>query len=361
MPVVSEENPESARRRCQPRQAGAMTRRSFVRLAGAAGLGIAAGLHRAPTSETVRHDRQLVRVAETRTTMATFVSIIALDPSRARAQDAVAAAHEEVERLARLLGRFDRATPVALLNREGRIDDPPAPLVEVITSALRHFHRSAGAFDITIQPVIDLFREHHAGGTLPSGAAVGRALARVGSREIAVQRRRIRFRRPGMGVTLDGIAKGYIVDRASAVLSRHGVENHLINAGGDIRTRGRGRRGGPWRVAVQDPDKGGDCPAVIRLTDGAVATSGGYEVYFDREKLLHHILSPATGLSPVASASVSVLARTAMEADALSTAVFVMAPRRGTRFIDSLPSCECMVLDRESGRHLSRGWPGAVL
>jgi thiamine biosynthesis lipoprotein len=339
-----------------------MTRRSFVRLWGAMGLGLATGLPHAPSAETTRHDRELYRVSETRLAMGTFVSIIALDRSRLRAEDAAGAAFEEIGRLERLLGRFGRSTPVSLLNREGRIVDPPPELEAVVVRALAHHRLSAGAFDISIQPVVDLFRRSHAAGRLPPpNTAVERALARVNAADIIVGQAQIGFARARMGITLDGIAKGYVVDRASAVLTRGGVEHHLVNAGGDIRTRGRGRHGRPWRVAIQDPDKRGDCPAVVRLTDGAIATTGNYEIFFDREKLFHHLVSPYTGRSPRASASVSVLARSAMDADALSTGVFVMEPRRGTRFIDTLPACECLVLDREGQRHLSDGWPGVAL
>jgi len=92
------------------------------------------------------------------------------------------------------------------------------------------------------------------------------------------------------------------------------------------------------------------------MTNGAIATSGNYEVYFDREKMFHHIVNPKTGMSPDMSASVSVLADTAMNADALSTSVFVMKPAAGIRFIDSIPSCECLVISRTGKMLKSPGW-----
>jgi thiamine biosynthesis lipoprotein len=92
------------------------------------------------------------------------------------------------------------------------------------------------------------------------------------------------------------------------------------------------------------------------MTSGAIATSGNYEVYFDREKMFHHIVNPKTGMSPDLSASVSVLADTAMNADALSTSVFVMKPAAGIRLIDSIPSCECLVVSRTGKMFKSPGW-----
>ena len=159
-----------------------------------------------------------------------------------------------------------------------------------------------------------------------------------------------------MGITLDGIAKGYIVDKASKILAGHRINNHLINAGGDIRAIGKRSDKKPWVVAIQDPQKKGHYPDTIYLTDGAIATSGNYEIYFDREKIFHHIVDPKTGFSPELNNSVSVTAKTAMDADALSTAVFVMNPVLGTRFINSLPMCESFVIEKGNKRFKSAGW-----
>jgi FAD:protein FMN transferase len=136
------------------------------------------------------------------------------------------------------------------------------------------------------------------------------------------------------------------------VLAKQGLADFLIDAGGDIRSAGRREDGQPWRVAVQDPDKGGDFPDVVGLGDGAVATSGSYEIFFDRERTRHHIVSGRTGRSPKQCRSVTVTAPTALAADALATAVFVMGPRAGIVLLDSLPQCACLVVDH-LGRTLS--------
>jgi thiamine biosynthesis lipoprotein len=162
-----------------------------------------------------------------------------------------------------------------------------------------------------------------------------------------------------MGITLDGIAKGYIVDRAAEILSRHGIGNHLINAGGDIRTSGAAAKGKPWTIAVQDPAKGREYPAVITMTSGAIATSGNYEVFYDNEKMFHHIIDSRTGYSPEQTTSVTVQAPTVMDADALSTSVFVMAPAGGIAFINGRPGCECFVVENSGATHRSTGWQAA--
>ena len=213
-----------------------------------------------------------------------------------------------------------------------------------------------------MQPVVDLFKESFSTGkgTPPSIARLESALRLVNAADIRVNGRDIQFLKEGMGITLDGIAKGYIVDRASAILASHQISNHLINAGGDIRTMGHKKDGKPWTIAIQDPQKKKAYPDIIHLTNGAIATSGNYEVYFDSEKMFHHIIDPATGFSPDTSASVSVLARTTTDADALSTTVFVMNPDRGIRFINSLPETECLIVDKDAKKMASAGWKSAA-
>ncbi len=340
-----------------------MDRRSFLKISGLLGVGLAATSIFPPGAEAVRFNRKMYKVSKTRLAMGTFVSMTLIHPSRDQAEEAMGRAFEEVERLTRLMNRFDDGTAVGHLNREGVLKDVPTEVVQVLSMALRHHRLTDGAFDITVKPVVDLFKNKFSSGNPapPSESELARALSLVGAKYVELRGRTVRFGKPGMGITLDGIAKGYIVDRASDVLAAHGVGNHLINAGGDIRTMGTKRGGRPWSVAIQDPRKKGHYPDVIRMTDGAIATSGNYEVYYDREKMFHHIVNPRTGLSPELSSSVSVLARRAVDADALSTTVFVMNPVRGTRFIDSLPNCECFVIDRRGNRVKSRGWKSTAV
>jgi thiamine biosynthesis lipoprotein len=135
----------------------------------------------------------------------------------------------------------------------------------------------------------------------------------------------------------------------------------LINAGGDIRTAGRRADDKPWTVAIEDPRKKKAYPAIIQMTDGAVATSGNYEIYYDKDKIYHHVVDPRSGLSPGHSTSVSVTAASVMMADALSTAVFVQEPGEGIRLIDSLERSECLVLGKTGEQLKSRGWNAASI
>lgn len=338
-----------------------MDRRSFLKLSGILGAGIATAATIPVSAEALRFDRRLYKVSKTRLTMGTFVSMTVLHSSKEKAQQAMGEAFEEVDRLTRIMSRFDSTTAVAQLNHEGILKDIPPEVAEVLNRSSDYHQVSDGAFDISIKPVVDLFKSRFSQGesTPPSTDRLKKALTLVDGSKIHCAGGIIRFETPGMGITLDGIAKGYIVDKVSATLSGHGIQNHLVNAGGDIRTSGHAQEKKPWTVAIQDPKKQRQYPDIIHMTNGAIATSGNYEIYYDREKMFHHIVNPVTGLSPEATTSVSVLADTAMDADALSTSVFVMGPRRGTRFINALPRCESLILTPGNRKMPSSGWKSA--
>ena len=341
----------------------AVDRRSFLKLSGLLGLGVASAGIIPLTAEAVKFNRDLYKVSKTRLAIGTFVSMTLLHPSRDEAEEAMAGAFEEVNRLNGLMSRFESTTAVAQLNREGFLKGVPPEVAQVVARALDYYRLTRGCFDISVKPVVDLFMEsfESAKPSEPTETQITQVLERVGADKIKLDGRTVTFGKPGMGITLDGIAKGYIVDRASEVLSKHGIKNHLINAGGDIRTVWSPSDRKPWTIAIEDPSKHEHFPDVIQLTNGAIATSGNYEVYFDREKMFFHIVDPATGRSPQLSTSVSVTAAKAIDADALSTSVFVMNPVRGTRFIDSLPHCECFVLGKTGDVFKSAGWKSAAI
>jgi thiamine biosynthesis lipoprotein len=290
--------------------------------------------------------------------MGTLVSISAIVDSPERADHAAGCAFEEMDRLIALFSLYDHTSALTRLNESGRLDGAPPELTRVARAALDYHRISGGAFEMTVGPVVDLFRDRSNGGPshLPTRAEVGEAMERVGSQHVRVSRRRIRFERDGMAATFDGIAKGDIVDAIARILDRHGLRRYLVNGGGDIRVRGTGEGGLPWTVAVRDPASPGLLRDTIQLTDGSVATSGGYENHFDNEMINHHIVDARTGQSPVAAASVSVVAPTAVDADALATTVFVLGPAQGVAFVDRIRAAACLVIDRQDRRWTSRRW-----
>jgi thiamine biosynthesis lipoprotein len=291
------------------------------------------------------------KVTCTRPSMGTLVAVTAIHESSDLVQEAAGQAFLEMDRVVDLLNRYDSNSAVSYLNSEGQIQGPPPELDLVLGRALQYHQLTSGAFDPTVQPLVDLFR----GGVAREGELL-HALTLVDGSQVAMAPGKIRFSESGMGITLDGIAKGYVVDVMAAVLKNHDLKHFLLNAGGDIRSEGCREDGEPWRVGVQDPAKEGDLPDVIALSGMAVATSGSYEIYFDPDRTHHHIVSAETGASPHRSQSVSVTAPSALEADALATSVFVMAPEAGVAFIESIPRCACLIVDSGGTTLRSTRW-----
>jgi thiamine biosynthesis lipoprotein len=299
--------------------------------------------------ESGRIDRATFRVVRVLPAMGTLVSLTALAASGAEAEDGAETAFHEMRRVVALLDRRDSATPLAQLNAHGSLRDAPAELLQVFAAARGYHHLSGGAFDPTVTPVVDLLRRT---GGAPSRGEWSDAAALVGAARLRSRGGRVWFERAGMSLTLDGIAKGYVVDRMAAALLARGIERFLINAGGDVRAAG-GKQGGlPWTIGVQDPLAPERLLDVLSLRDGAVATSASYE------KPCAHIVgeggAPARG-----SRTASVLARDAMAADALATAAFVLGPQPSCRLAASLRGCGCLVQGEDGETARSSEWRAA--
>jgi thiamine biosynthesis lipoprotein len=333
-------------------------RRSFLKLSGLLGLGVVSGAALLPAgkAEALLFGRDEYMVSRTKLIMGSFLAITAFHPSQDQAEQAVGLAFEEIDRLCLLFSRHDAGTPVDHLNRTGSLKGAPLEVLEVVARSLAYNRETNGAFDITVTPILDLYKTRFDAGKTPGEAEIAALLPRVGSEHLRFSGGDISFAREGMGITLDGIAPGYIVDRASEIMSRHGVVNHLINCSGDIRTSGVAAKGKPWTVAIQDPNKQQDYPQVVSMATGAISTSGDYELYYDREKLFYHIVNGRTGHSPTFATSVTVTASSVMAADALATSLCVLPPAKGLALIDRQADSSAYIIGRDGSSHRSARW-----
>ena len=321
---------------------------------------LAAGAVLAPTVRVLPAlaSSPLRRAEEQRMLMGTIVGITVLADSTLRAGEAIGRAYADVERLSAIMSRFDARSALFTLNDVGRLDGAPQELLEVVRHGQALHQQSRGRFDMTIAPVVNLLARAHG---KPDQAELREALSLVNASKLRLNGADLRFDSTGMVATLDGVAKGYIADRAAETLRREGVEHFMVDAGGDIRVQGSSNGlERPWHVAIEDPDKQGAYPSVLRMHGGAVATSGGYEVFFDPKRTSHHLVDPATGASPQYVKSVSVQAPTVMEADGLATALSLMHPREALNLTASLPGHACLLVTSSGARLASSNW-GAVL
>lgn len=248
-----------------------------------------------------------------------------------------------IRRLEASLSLFRPDSAIVELNRAGHVRHAPSELVELLRLALRLSRRTEGAFDVTVQPLFELYAHHFAPGRRtpapPAQEELTRTLSLVDYTAVEVDDSSIRFRRPRMAVTLNGIAQGYLADRMTAVLKAHGFDHVLLDLG-EMRAIGAHPDGRAWRLGIRDPFAHEPFIAEIDLRDQALATSAPYGTVFDADGRYHHLFDPATGRPSARYASVSVRAADATTADALSTAFFSLSLERithllGTRFLDA--------------------------
>ncbi|MFH1809278.1 MAG: FAD:protein FMN transferase [Pseudomonadota bacterium] len=276
--------------------------------------------------------------------MSTYVTISVAAPRGASPDEAITAAFAEVARLSDTLSEWREHSEISTVNAQagGAPVVVSAELYRVIQAAHAVSVDTEGAFDITFNALWGLWDFKAPNPRVPTPEEIAPRVALVDYRQVTLDdtTHSVRLGKPGMKMGLGGIAKGYIVDRASALLRARGFTNHLVNAGGDLYASGtRGDR--KWRIGVRDPGTK-QIYATLEVQDRGLATSGNYERFFIKDGLrYHHILDPKTGMPTRGIASSTVLAPDAMTADAYATAVFVLgvdrslalAPRKGLELL----------------------------
>ncbi len=332
-----------------------MDRRAFIQSLFILSAGWAAKGWAAPMN-TVSFSPSLIQVSETRNLMGTFVTITLLHPSSDQAQTVLGEAFQKMEDWIHIFNRHENDSPISYLNERGFLPNPPPELLRVLRHSVAFHSQTRGLFDVTIKPVLDLYESQNEMGRLPSTGAIQEALSLVGVFGVNLDHKKISFSKEGMGITLDGIAKGTIVDKTINFIKEKGIRHALVAASGDIRVFGGRNMEMPWKIAVYDPKNENEFSETISLSDGAVSTSGNYMVYFDREKVHYHILSPENGVSPCWSVSSTILASVSEDADALATSLMLLSPEEGMALINKDRSLAAMLITREGKKIHSLRW-----
>lgn len=253
-------------------------------------------------------------------------TIVEVASSRKEAAEIV---FTEISRIDKLLSVYNTNSEVSLLNNNGELS-ASQDTVYIIKKSKELYEASAGAFDITVEPLVQLWGFESHKYTLPVKKEIAETLKLVGSNKIILNEADnvIKFKTSGMKIGLGAIAKGYAVDLAVSKLKETGIKDCLINAGGDIYCLGN-NFGKPWKIAIRDPRKSG-IYEVLELENKAVATSGDYEQYFIKgRKRYTHIFDPRTGYpADKGVCSVTVIASDCLTADALATSIFVLGKDR---------------------------------
>lgn len=330
-----------------------LRRREFLRIACLAGLSLAIPLTRLSENESSR-SQEINRSTKALGTTVTIT--VEEDFSPTKAQAAISDAFNEINGLELKLTRFQQASQVHRLNQTGEVEAPACELVEVLGKARYFSERTEGAFDVTVQPALDLLRKYLINGSLPSDGDFETARSLIDFERLWVSRDLVSLGRPGMSITLDCIGKGYVLDKAAARLRSYGIRSALIQGGGTVVAIGRRYDGSPWRIGIRDPVNSDSLIGTFGLVDGAVATSGDYEDFFSPDKRFYHIVDPSTALSPLYSHSVTVKGPSAFEADPLGVTLMIKDPRVGLKLLEDFKGYECLIATRESGLVLSSGF-----
>lgn len=297
----------------------------------------------------------LEQYSKTEEHMGTFVSIIAYSGNSTIARTAIDTAFSEIGRIESMLSEYSGTSLLYKLNEQGYIETEERELIALINQSIAYSQATEGAFDITVKPILDLYKKSfEETGNPPSSAEIEEALSLVGSDKVELTSDSIELQ-PGMGITLGAIAKGYAVDLAGLILEEHGIDNYLINAGGDILAKGS-KPQGDWNIALTNPRNKSEYVTMFQVKDQAVATSGDYERYFNEDMTFHHIVDPRTGLSATGLISATVIAPSAMQADAMSTSIFVLGEEEGMGLIESVEGFEAMAILRNRTIIHSEGW-----
>jgi len=270
---------------------------------------------------------------------AAWITIHGLDESAA--EEAAEEAFRELHRIEAAMSNWKKESEISLLNREsdGRPYKISRELFHLLERSIYYSHITAGAFDVTARPLVQLWGFQGGTARLPDPLEIEQAMSRVGYDKVMLDGESTSIiMPPGMEIDLAGIAKGYGVDRAVGILKEQGVESALVNLGGNIYAIGAPPGGKGWSIGIRDPRGGRETVGSLLLSDEAVATSGNYENYVEIEGTTYgHIIDPRVGRPVSHVLSVTVVAPTALEADALSTGFFVLGPESAAKAIELLP------------------------
>jgi thiamine biosynthesis lipoprotein len=285
---------------------GAIPRRRVLQLIGSAAGCLLVPQAAAANAGSLRHEW-------TGTALGAVANITLFHPDRGETRSIIQACLAEIDRLEGEFSLFRPDSALCRLNRDSVLHDPSLDMRRLLTEAVRFGDLSGGRFDVTVQPLWRLLAAHRATRSVPP-QDLQAALALVDYHRIDISSRRIRLGRPGMAVTLNGIAQGYVTDRVAGLLRARGIEHVLLDLG-EMRALGPKPDGRSWRIGVRDPDKPDRVLREFDVIDRAVATSAGNADL--------NILDPRTGEGGGLYSSVTVVTQTATVADALSTTLYL--------------------------------------
>jgi FAD:protein FMN transferase len=308
-------------------------------------------------------------IVESRPLLHTFVEIKACGENASQAMNA---AFAEMERVNSLLNNYNPESEVSAINKNAGLAPVEISIdtFAALKAAIKFGDISGGAFDVTIGPLLELWGfatdETGKGIKEPDYYLLMEIKSFVDYKALEINssgndkfvRRTAWLKKHGMRIDVGAFSKGYTSDMAIKVLKKCGIKSALIAAGGTICAIGTKPDSSPWRVGIKHPRKENSFLTVVSLKDRSVSTSGDYEKFYKKEgKRRTHIIDPRTGMPLEKMQSVTVIAGSGVESDALSTALFVLGPVEGIKLAEGLQDVEALIVSGDGIIYFSGGWP----
>lgn len=284
---------------------------------------------------------------------------------RVYGENAESAAAEVVERIKEIELKMTINQPGGEINKLNEMSGREAVKLSedsffVLERAIRFSELSQGAFDVTVGPLVKAWGIYTEDPRIPTENELLSLKKLVDYRKVGLDSEDLnaKLRIEGQIVDLGGIAKGYAGDEAIGIYQKHGIKSAFVNLGGNIVTHGTKPDGSPWRIGVQNPRAAsGIYVGIIEVQDKAIVSSGDYERYFEKDGVrYHHIVDPRTG-HPADSGLIgtTIVADFSIDADALSTAVFVLGLEKGRELIETLDGVEAVFITKDKKVYTTSG------
>ena len=300
-------------------------------------------------------DRQVYSESSYRVVMGTFAKILVTAKNEKQAKDCIEAGFAQIRLVESLMSDYKSDSEISRVNANAfkepvRVSDAT---FEVLQKSIEHSKISDGAFDITVGPLVELWRKAGDSNTVPSAEELSKIAEKVGFEKLLLdnETKSVRFMVEGMKLDLGAIAKGYSIDKAVEAMKANGAVSGMVDIGGDIRCFGKPADRENWIIGLQDPSKPeefidtGKSLLVIKLTDEAVATSGDYQRFVTVGGKKHsHIIDRKKEDGAESLSSVTIIAKTAIDADALATTVSVLGAEKGLKLIEDTPDVEAILI-----------------
>ena len=322
------------------------TRRRFLKIIGLASIGAISGTALVKLTKT----DILQKVTWQGIALGSPAEITIYHPNQKEAEDILSESHKKLVQLENLFSLYKENSQLSMLNKNGYVKNPHPDMLALINLSKEYAEMTDGAFDVTVQPLWNLYNEAFIKTNKPPlESEIEKTLSLVDWRSISVSKNLINYEKEGMSSTLNGIAQGYITDKISEHLINSDINNTLVQLG-EYRGIGDHPDGRPWRLLLSNPEHT-DSIGEIEFTNAAVATSAGLGTPFDLTGKHHHIFDPKNGYNANNYLQVSVTSKTAAEADALATAFLILNRKASEKIARSL-NVGFEILDNDRNRKI---------